>query len=75
MQDYENRKLTKPELAGVIAALIMFFSIGMIMGGSATGNDNLVLFGGGTFSIGAAIAIYLLIKYGKKDEDFWMYCV
>ena len=70
MQDYKDRKLTKAELAGVIAALIMFFSIGMIMGGSAAGNDNLVLAGGGTFAIGAAIAIYLLIKYGKKDEDF-----
>jgi len=35
MEDYKNRKLTKSELAGVIAAILMFFGIGMIMGGSS----------------------------------------
>jgi hypothetical protein len=70
MQDYENRKLTKGEKLGVSAALIMFFSIGMIMGGSAAGNDRLVLIGGLVFSIGAAIALWLLFKHKPKDEDF-----
>jgi hypothetical protein len=70
MQDYENRKLTKGEKLGVTAALIMFFSIGMIMGGSAAGNDRLVLIGGLIFSLGAAIALYLLFKHKPKDEDF-----
>jgi hypothetical protein len=70
MQDYENRKLTKGEKLGVTAALIMFFSIGMIMGGSSAGNDRLVLIGGLIFSLGAAIALYLLFKHKPKDEDF-----
>jgi hypothetical protein len=70
MDDYKNRKLTKGEKLGVSAALIMFFSIGMIMGGSAAGNDRLVLIGGLIFSIGAAIALYLLFKHKPKDEDF-----
>jgi len=70
MQDYENRKLTKGEKLGVSAAIIMFFSIGMIMGGASAGNDNLVLIGGLIFSIGSAIALYLLFKYKPKDEDF-----
>jgi NRAMP (natural resistance-associated macrophage protein)-like metal ion transporter len=48
----------------------MFFSIGMIMGGSAAGNDRLVLIGGVIFSLGAAIALYLLFKHKPKDEDF-----
>jgi hypothetical protein len=70
MKDLENRKLTKGEKLGVSAAVIMFFSIGMIMGGTAAGNDNLVLIGGLVFSIGAAIALYLLFKHKPKEEDF-----
>ena len=70
MNDYKDRKLTPQEFAGVSAALIMFFSIGMIMGGSAKGNDTIFYIGAFSFSIGAIIAIYLLVKYGKKDEDF-----
>ena len=65
-----DRKLTPQEFAGVSAAFIMFFSIGMIMGGSAKGNDTIFYIGAFFFTIGAIIAIYLLIKYGKKDEDF-----
>jgi len=70
MQDYQNRKLTKGEKLGVSAAVIMFFSIGMIMGGTSAGNDKLVLIGGFIFSLGSAIALYLLFKYKPKDEDF-----
>ncbi|MEO1924185.1 MAG: hypothetical protein ABGX25_06725 [Nautiliaceae bacterium] len=71
MEDYKNRKLTKPELAGVIAALLMFFGVGMIMGGSASGNDTLFFAGVGLFSAGSAIALYLLFKYKpKEDNDF-----
>ena len=70
MQDYKDRKLTKGEKLGVTAALIMFFSVGIIMGGTSAGNDRLVLIGGFIFSIGAVIALYLLFKYKPKDEDF-----
>ncbi len=70
MQDYKNRKLTKSELAGVSAAFIMFIAIGMIMGGTAVGNDKVFYLGAFLFSIGAGVALYLLVKYGKKDKDF-----
>jgi len=70
MQDYENRKLTPAEKAGVSAALLMFFGIGMIMGGSASGNNTLFWSGVGVFSIGSAIALYLLFKYKPKEDDF-----
>ena len=71
MQDYKDRKLTPAEKAGVSAALLMFFGIGMIMGGSASGNMKLFWSGVGIFSIGSAIALYLLFKYKPKDkEDF-----
>ena len=71
MNDYKDRKFTVPELMGVSAAVIMFFSIGMIMGGTAAGNDKVFYSGAAFFTIGASIAVYLLIKYGKKkDEDF-----
>jgi hypothetical protein len=63
-----NRKLTLKEKLGVFAAIIMFLSIGMIMGGSSAGNMNLVYVGGAVFSIGGAIAIWLIID-SKKDED------
>jgi len=68
MQDYKDRKLTPAELAGVIAAVLMFFGIGMIMGGSASGNNTLFFSGVGVFSIGSAIALYLLFKYKPKDD-------
>ena len=71
MQDYKDRKLTKAELAGVIAALLMFFGVGMIMGGSSVGNMKLFWSGTGIFGIGSIIALYLLFKYKpKKEEDF-----
>ena len=71
MKDYENRKLTKAEMAGVSAALLMFFGIGMIMGGSAVGDMPLFWSGVSVFSVGAAIALYLLFKYKPKEKkDF-----
>ena len=71
MNNYENRKLTKTEIAGVSAAILMFFGVGMIMGGSAAGNMGLFWSGVGIFSIGAGIALYLLFKYPSKEkEDF-----
>jgi hypothetical protein len=63
-----DRKLTLKEKLGVFAAIIMFLSIGMIMGGSSAGNMKLVYAGGGVFTLGALIAIWLLID-SKKDED------
>ena len=70
MQDYKDRKFTIPELIGVSAAFIMFIAIGMIMSATASGNNKVFYSGVIFFSIGSIIAIYLLIKYGKKDEDF-----
>jgi len=71
MQDYKDRKLTKTEFLGVSAAVLMFFGIGMIMGGSSVGNMKLFWSGAGIFGIGSAIALYLLFKYKKEDEkDF-----
>jgi len=70
MQDYKDRKLTKSELAGVIAAILMFFGIGMIMGGSSVGNMKLFWSGSGVFGIGSVIALYLLFKHKPKEEDF-----
>jgi len=66
----EDRKLTKYEKLGVLAAFIMFIAVGMIMGGTSAGNDRLVLIGGGVFSVGAAIALFLLFKHKPKDEHF-----
>jgi len=70
MNDYKDRKLTPVEKAGVSAALLMFFGIGMIMGGSTIGNMKLFWSGVGIFSIGSGIALYLLFKYKPKDKDF-----
>lgn len=71
MQDYKDRKLTRGEKAGVSAALLMFFGIGMIMGGSASGAMKLFWSGVGIFAFGSAIALYLLFKHpAKKEEDF-----
>jgi Na+/melibiose symporter-like transporter len=70
MEDYKDRKLTKAEMAGVSAAILMFFGVGMIMGGSASGNNTLFWSGVGIFSVGSAIALYLLFKYKPKEDDF-----
>jgi len=70
MEDYKDRKLTPSELAGVSAAVLMFFGVGMIMGGSSSGNMKLFWSGVGIFSIGSGIALYLLFKYKPKDSDF-----
>ncbi len=66
MSDYKNRKFTLPEIMGVSAAFIMFAAVGMIMGGTASGNNGVFYTGAALFSLGAVIAVYLLIKYGKK---------
>ena len=68
--DYKDRKLTPAEKAGVSAAVLMFFGIGMIMGGSSSGNMKLFWSGVGVFSIGSMIALYLLFKHKPKDKDF-----
>jgi len=71
MDDYKDRKLTKGEKAGVSAAVLMFFGVGMIMGGSASGNMKLFWSGVVVFAIGSSIALYLLFKHpAKKEEDF-----
>ena len=72
MEDIKNRKLTPGEKAGVSAALLMFFGVGMIMGGSASGKMKLFWSGVCIFAIGGCIALYLLFKHSpKKDnEDF-----
>jgi len=72
MKDYKNRKLTKAEFAGVSAALLMFFGVGMIMGGSTVGNVKVFWSGVGLFALGSAIALYMLFKYKPKDkkQDF-----
>ncbi len=63
-----ERKLTFKEKMGVLAAIIMFLSIGMIMGGNAAGNVGLSYAGGGFFALGAVIAIWLLTTHKAKDE-------
>jgi len=71
MDDYKDRKLTKGEKAGVSAAVLMFFGVGMIMGGSASGNMKLFWSGVVVFAVGSFIALYLLFKHpAKKEEDF-----
>ncbi len=72
MDDIQNRKLTPGEKAGVSAALLMFFGVGMIMGGSTSGKMPLFWSGVGIFALGSVIALYLLFKHKpqEKDEDF-----
>ena len=71
MNDYKDRKLTPAEKAGVSAAVLMFFGVGMIMGGSASGNMKLFWSGVSLFGVGSGIALYLLFKYKPKDKkDF-----
>ena len=69
MKDYENRKLTKTEIIGVIAAVLMFFGVGMIMGGSAAGDMPLFWSGVSVFAIGAGMALYLLFKHPSKEKS------
>lgn len=68
--EFKNRKLTKGELAGVSAAVLMFFGVGMIMGGSASGVDGVFYGGISVFSIGSIVALYLLFKHKPKDEGY-----
>ena len=70
MKNYEDRKLTFGEKLGVTAALLMFFGIGMIMGGSSAGNMKLFWSGVTIFASGSSIALFLLFKYKPKDNDF-----
>jgi len=71
MKDYKDRKLTKAEMLGVSAALLMFFGVGMIMGGSTAGNMPLFWSGVTLFAIGAGIALFLLFKYRPTEKkDF-----
>ncbi|MRJ06703.1 MAG: hypothetical protein C6I01_04205 [Epsilonproteobacteria bacterium] len=67
----EERKLTPGEKAGVTSALLMFFGVGMIMGGSASGKMGIFYGGTAIFTIGAGIALYLLFKYSPKNSDKW----
>jgi hypothetical protein len=66
-----ERKLTIKEKAGVFAAIVMFLSIGMIMGGGSAGNTNLVYTGGAFFGLGGIIGVWLILdsKKNEKDED------
>lgn len=68
--DYKDRKMTLGEKLGVTAALLMFFGIGMIMGGSGAGNMKLFWSGVTTFAGGSSIALFLLFKYKPKNDDF-----
>ena len=65
-----QRKLTIKEKAGILSAILMFFSIGMIMGGNSAGNMTLLYSGAGLFSIGAIIAIWLIINSEEKEEEY-----
>ena len=71
LEQLKNRKLTGPEKAGVTSALLMFFGIGMIMGGSGAGNNPIFYTGTFIFSVGAGIALYLLFKYQPSGEGVW----
>ena len=67
----EERKLTLKEKLGVFAAIIMFLSIGMMMGGGKAGNLILEYSGAGLFTLGAIIGVWLLVTAPEKDdEDF-----
>jgi len=66
----EERKLTFREKLGVLSAIIMFLSIGMIMGGNGAGNMPLLYSGAAVFSIGAGIAIWLIMNSEDKEEEY-----
>jgi len=65
----EERKLSFKEKMGVFAAIIMFLSIGMMMGGGKAGNLPLQYSGAGLFSLGAGIGIWLLVTAPEKDDE------
>jgi len=65
----EERKLTFKEKMGVTAAIIMFFAIGMMMGGGKAGNMPLSYSGAGLFALGASIAIWLIVTSKDRDDD------
>jgi hypothetical protein len=65
----EERKLTFKEKMGILAAICMFFAIGMMMGGGKAGNLPLQYSGATLFTFGAGIAIWLLISAPSKDDE------
>ena len=64
-----DRKLTLKEKLGVSAAIMMFFAVGMMMGGGKAGNMPLTYSGAGLFTIGAVIAVWLIIDSNKNDKE------
>ena len=64
-----DRKLTLKEKLGVAAAIMMFFAIGMMMGGGKAGNMPLTYSGAGLFTIGAVIAVWLIIDSNKNEKE------
>ena len=64
-----DRKLTLKEKLGVAAAIMMFFAIGMMMGGGKAGNMPLSYSGAALFAIGAIIAVWLIITSKEKDDE------
>ena len=65
----DKRKLTLKEKLGVAAAVMMFFAIGMMMGGGKAGNMPLTYSGAGLFALGAGIAVWLIISSEDTDKD------
>ena len=65
----EERKLTFREKLGVFSAIIMFLSIGMIMGGSSVGNHTLLYIGSFIFTIGGLVAVWLIVDSKKREDD------
>jgi len=65
----QERKLTFKEKMGVLAAIVMFFGVGMIMGGNSAGNMKLLYSGAGLFMFGGIVAIWLLIESKKNEKD------
>jgi len=65
----EERKLTFKEKSGVISAIMMFFAIGMMMGGGKAGNMPLTYSGAALFALGAGIAIWLIVTSEDKDDE------
>jgi len=64
-----DRKLTLKEKLGVSAAIMMFFAVGMMMGGGKAGNMPLTYSGAGLFTIGAVIAVWLIIDSNKNEKE------
>ncbi len=64
-----DRKLTLKEKFGVSAAIMMFFAVGMMMGGGKAGNMPLTYSGAGLFTIGAVIAVWLIIDSNKNEKE------